>query len=104
MARLAHNDYLEQFSDSGLVGGTFYGAWIVLSLATVGRRVWHSPDPVIFAIFLGVFAWFLQGLGEFGLYVPALAWTAFTLLGFLIAATGNQIDKHPMAGYASRRT
>ena len=33
MARLAHNDYLEQFSDSGIVGGMFYGAWIVLSLA-----------------------------------------------------------------------
>ena len=104
MARLAHNDYLEQFSDSGIIGGTLYGAWIVLSLATVGRRVWPSADPVVFAIFLGVFAWFLQGLGEFSLYVPALAWTAFTLLGVLIAATGNQIDKLPMAGYASRRT
>ena len=89
MARLTHNDYLEQFSDSGLVGGTLYGAWIVLSLATIGRRVWHSTDPVIFAIFLGVFAWFLQGLGEFGLYVPALAWTAFTLSGFLLAAAEN---------------
>ena len=104
MARLAHNDYLEQFSDSGMVGGTLYGTWIVLALATLGRRVWHSADPVVFAIFLGVFAWFLQGLGEFGLYVPALAWTAFTLLGVMLAAAGNQIDKPPMAGYVSRRT
>ena len=83
MARLAHNDYLEQFSDSGIVGGTLYGAWIVLSLLTIGRRVWRSADLVSFAIFLGVFAWFIQGLGEFSLYVPALAWTAFTLLGVL---------------------
>ncbi|MFZ0826115.1 MAG: O-antigen ligase family protein [Verrucomicrobiia bacterium] len=104
MARLVHNDYLEQFSDSGLVGGTLYAAWIVLSLATIGRRVWPAADPVIFAIFLGVSAWFLQGLGEFGLYVPALAWTAFTLLGVLLATTGNQIDKQPRAGYAPRRT
>jgi O-antigen ligase len=44
MARLAHNDYLEQFSDSGIVGGMFYGAWIVLSLLTIGRRVWRSAD------------------------------------------------------------
>jgi O-antigen ligase len=104
MARLAHNDYLEQFSDSGIVGGTLYGAWIVLSLLTIGRRVWRSADVVIFAIFLGVFAWFIQGFGEFSLYVPALAWTAFTLLGFLLAMTGNQIDKHPMTGYFARRT
>jgi hypothetical protein len=104
MARLAHNDYLEQFSDSGIVGGTLFGAWIVLSLLTIGRRVWRSGDPASFAIFLGVFAWFIQGLGEFSLYVPALAWTAFILLGFLLATTGNQIDKHPMTGYSAYRT
>ena len=104
MARLAHNDYLEQFSDSGIVGGTLYGAWIVLSLLTIGRRVWRSGDPVIFAVFLGLLGWSLQELGEFGLYVPALAWTAFTLLGFLLATTGNQIDKHPMTGYSAHHT
>ncbi len=104
MARLAHNDYLEQFSDSGIIGGTLYGAWIVFSLLTIGRCVWRSADLVSFAIFLGVFAWFIQGFGEFGLYVPALAWTAFTLFGFLLAVTGNQIDKHPMTGYSADRT
>jgi O-antigen ligase len=104
MARLAHNDYLEQFSDSGIAGGTLYGAWIVLSLLTIGWRVWRSADLASFAIFLGVFAWFIQGFGEFSLYVPALAWTAFTLLGFLLATTGNQIDKHPAGSYSLHRT
>lgn len=104
MARLTHNDYLEQFSDSGIIGGTAYMAWIVITLLTIGRRVWPSGDAVIFAIFLGVAAWFLQGLGEFSLYVPALAWTAFTMLGVLLAVTGNQIDKRPLTGYSSRRT
>ncbi|HTY86807.1 MAG TPA: O-antigen ligase family protein [Candidatus Acidoferrum sp.] len=103
MARLTHNDYLEQFSDSGVVGGMLYAAWITLGLVTVGRRVWHSADPIAFAIFLGVLGWFIQGLGEFSLYVPALAWTAFTLLGFLLAATANEIDKPSGADYATRR-
>jgi hypothetical protein len=76
----------------------------VLSLLTIGRRVWRSDDAVSFAVFLGVSAWFIQGLGEFSLYVPALAWTAFTLLGFLLATTGNQIDKYPMTGYSACRT
>ena len=93
MARLAHNDYLEQFSDSGIAGGVFYAAWIVLALAIIGRRVWHRGDPMTFAIFVGLLGWFVQGFGEFGLYVPALAWTAFTLLGCLLALAGNQIDK-----------
>jgi hypothetical protein len=84
MARLVHNDYLEQFSDSGIAGGVLYAAWIVLSLATIGRRVWRSGDPMTFALFAGLLGWFVQGLGEFGLYIPALAWTAFTFLGCLL--------------------
>lgn len=163
MARLAHNDYLEQFSDSGIPGGLAYAGWIAVALALLGRKLWssrkpmsnlpggedvggsrrpsaagqhlsnppaggdsgalerrrphparisNSPDrgdsgarsgvkqktagiggssPVAgsnarfsFAIFLGLLGWFAQGLGEFGLFVPALAWTAFTLLGCLM--------------------
>ncbi|MGA2247682.1 MAG: O-antigen ligase family protein [Verrucomicrobiota bacterium] len=111
MARLAHNDYLEQFCDSGIPGGLAYTAWIVLALAVLARKFWPGltvrpevltagkskptgsgrregkadvDDPVQFALFLGLAGWFAQGLGEFGLYVPALAWTAFTLLGCLI--------------------
>ena len=90
MARLTHNDYLEQFSDSGILGGIFYAAWIFSALAIIGRRVWNFGNPMTFAIFIGLLAWFVQGIGEFGLYIPALAWTAFTLMGGLM---GNQIDK-----------
>ena len=63
MARLAHNDYLEQFSDSGIVGGTLFGAWIVLSLLTIGRRVWRSGDPASFAIFSGSICLVYPGVG-----------------------------------------
>lgn len=93
MARLTHNDYLEQFSDSGIAGGIFYAAWIVTALAIPGRRLWKSGSPLTFAIFIGLLGWFAQGIGEFGLYVPALAWTAFTLLGCLLGLSANQMDK-----------
>jgi O-antigen ligase len=98
MARLAHNDYLEQFSDSGIPGGIFYGTWIVVALATVGKRVWKTGNQIMFAIFAGLLGWFVQGVGEFGLYIPASAWTAFTLLGCSLALAGNQFDKNPPAG------
>jgi O-antigen ligase len=97
MARLAHNDYLEQFSDSGIAGGIFYLAWIILSLATLWQSVRGSSDPMSFAIFLGLLGWFVQGIGEFSLYIPALAWTAFSLLGCLLGLTRNQLDKTPAA-------
>ena len=93
MARLAHNDYLEQFSDSGVVGGLAYAGWIFLALAAAGRKLWRGGDAFTFAIFAGLLGWFVQGFGEFSLYVPALAWTAFTLLGCLTSRELIRFDK-----------
>lgn len=90
MARLTHNDYLEQFSDSGLLGGAAYVTWITLLLATLGRRIWKHSDLFTFAIFLGCVGWFIQGFSEFSLYVPALAWTAFLLAGSLLNISESQ--------------
>lgn len=93
MARLVHNDYLEQFSDSGLIGGLSYLAWLSLLLCTLGRRIWKNGDWLKFGIFAGLLGWFTQGFIEFSLFVPALAWTAFTLAGCLLARSRNQVDK-----------
>src|SRR4029077_1201619 len=87
MARLTHNDYLEQFSDSGIVGGITYSAWIIVAVVTIGRRAWKSESLVVFAIFIGLLGWFTQGLGEFELYIPALAWVTFAFFGCLLAIT-----------------
>lgn len=127
MARLVHNDYLEQASDSGVPGfalyTTFIGVALVFSfrktqqgrkrdlndeseslVSSVGRA--RSPaaansraerpatgtgDWQSFAIWLGVFGWALQGLVEFCLYIPALAWPALAFLGLLLSR--NSFDK-----------
>jgi len=102
MARLTHNDYLEQFSDSGILGGLLYTAWVVLALTVAGRRLWRSDDRFSFAIYLGLLGWFIQGLGEFGLFVPALGWAAFTLLGCLIGQHTGSTMAEMVA--AQRRT
>ncbi|HEY5909715.1 MAG TPA: O-antigen ligase family protein [Verrucomicrobiae bacterium] len=82
MARLVHNDYLEQASDSGWVGFAAYTAFIVAALVYGYPRV---TGWLPFSIWLGVLGWALQSLIEFGLYLPALAWPAFTFLGLLLA-------------------
>jgi len=92
MARLAHNDYLEQFSDSGLPGGLLYLAWIGAWFVLAARRSWNSADPLVTAAGLGVAAWFVQGFSEFSLYVPALAWTAFTLAGAVARITARETN------------
>jgi len=92
MARLTHNDYLQQASDSGVPGFIFYAAFIVGGLIWTGRRVVRTGG-LPFAIWLGVLGWALQSLMEFGLYIPALAWLAFALLGWLEGTQGNPVDK-----------
>jgi hypothetical protein len=90
MARLAHNDYLEQASDSGLPGLLAYGLFIVTALAwsypKAGKAATPGPDDwLVFSVWLGVLGWSLQSLVEFGLYIPSLAWPAFAFLGWLLA-------------------
>lgn len=86
MARLVHHDYLEQFSDSGIPGGIAYVAWIGGALWVAWTRHGRGGQPVMVALLVGTTAWLAQGFSEFGLYVPATAWTAFVFLGWLVAA------------------
>ncbi len=107
MARLTHNDYLEQASDSGVPGFALYTGFILAALALSFRKVSPrselpkaaSDSPALspvaagknqdweaFALWLGVLGWAVQSLFEFGLYIPALAWPAFAFLGWLLAS------------------
>lgn len=81
MALLAHNDYLEQASDSGLIGAAAYLVFVVGAMAWLRPRCW--TDPLRFACWLGLLGWALQSVVEFGLYIPAVSWTAFLLMGLL---------------------
>lgn len=95
MARLTHNDYLQQASDSGVPGFLAYAAMIVGSLWVSFRRVGLRESWLKLAVWLGVLAWAMQSFVEFGLYVPALAWPAFALMGWLLAQTSKPIDTAP---------
>jgi O-antigen ligase len=85
-ARLAHNDYLEQASDSGIIGFLAFVSLIVGSTAYLYRfrlqRIGHD-NVAVFAVWLGLLGLFLHSGMEFNLYYPALAWPAFFLLGWL---------------------
>ena len=63
MARLVHNDYLEQASDSGLAGLLTYALFIVGALAwsfPKARKDLRAAEPddwLTFAVWLGVLGW-----------------------------------------------
>ena len=89
--RLTHNDYLQQANDSGVPGFLMYLAFFGGATWVLARR--RMAEPVHVAMRLGLLAWVLQGVVEFGLYIPALAWPAWLMLGWLLALPTNQVDK-----------
>lgn len=82
MARLAHNDYLQQASDSGFPGAALYAGVIWWGLFQTRQDA--RASPVRRAVWFGLFGFALQSFVEFGLYIPALAWIFFLLLGWAV--------------------
>jgi O-antigen ligase len=86
-AMLAHNDYLEQASDSGIIGFLTYFGLILGSIAYLYRYRLAKNGRFCatrFAVWLGLLGLFLHSGMEFNLYYPALAWPSFFLLGWLL--------------------
>jgi O-antigen ligase len=83
MARLTHNDYLEQACDSGWVPFLVFTSFIGTALFFGHRSV--TKSPLHLAVWLGLVAWALQSFVEFGLYIPGISWGAFLLLGWILS-------------------
>jgi len=87
MARLAHNDYLQQASDSGLPG---FVAFLVVTWGIVGWRYRQRLKGEMFWIWLGVFGLSLQAWVEFPTHIPGLAWGYFLFLGWLCGSAARK--------------
>ena len=93
MARLTHNDYMQQASDSGFPGLLIYSVFIIGMLRMGYAGLGDGASVLRFGVWLGLLAWAIQALGEFTLYVPAVAWPAFAFAGWLVGTTGKRFDK-----------
>jgi O-antigen ligase len=97
MARLAHNDFLQQGSDSGWVGLVAFAGWLLGGLWILYRR--SSRGGLKNAgIWLGLAGVMVQSLVEFGFYIPAIAWPTCFLLGWGLAGADS-----PAVGLAQAR-
>ena len=99
MTRLVHNNYLEQASDSGVLGFFSFAAFVFGSLTVLYRK--PDVELIRFGVSVGVLGWAAQGFVEFGLYIPAIAWPAFLFLGWLLER-GIEIDNYHWTKYSPR--
>jgi O-antigen ligase len=85
-AHLTHNDYLEQACDSGFLGCFLYTAAIIGYLWSLYR--YRIAKKVMidgsFVVWLGILGICLHSLVDYHLYIPALAWPMFFLLGWIL--------------------
>jgi len=83
-AQLAHNNYLQMWSDSGLSAFIVFAAlWLLAlkdALTLVAQR---RGDVGAVAVCAALTGWVVHGLVDFDLYVPGVAIPAFVLLGIL---------------------
>lgn len=81
--RLAHNNFLEALSDSGIFGFLAYTTLWIWPLCVVIRRMRRTTDPMMIGLTLSLVAWVMHGLVDFDQYIPSLALLAFFFLGML---------------------
>jgi O-antigen ligase len=86
-ARLVHNDYIEQASDSGVPAALLYTGFVALALAFTFP--WRNGALTAYCVWLGILGFALQSLMEFPLYLPSLAWPSFAMLGMLAGRAFN---------------
>ena len=83
-AQMAHNNFLQMWSDSGVPGFVVFALMWVVALRDGFRLVRErSGDVAAVAILAGLTGWVAHGLVDFDLYVPGIALPAFVLLGVL---------------------
>ncbi len=100
MTRLVHNDYLQQACDSGIPGFLAFGALIVGTLLLLHRDIKRRFDLMRFAVWLGLLGVSLHSLVDFHLYIPAMAWPVFFLLGW--AGRTSRLSTAPTVSVTTR--
>jgi O-antigen ligase/tetratricopeptide (TPR) repeat protein len=94
----AHNDYIELFTDGGIIG-FFLAAWFVLTILFHGfrklnRRRDHYSILVIIAGLTAIFSLLLHSVTDFNMHNGANGLYFFFLCGLLISAGNTRLQYH----------
>ncbi|MDW8344477.1 MAG: O-antigen ligase family protein [Verrucomicrobiae bacterium] len=83
-AQMAHNNFLQMWSDSGVVAfGLFALMWAVACWEAWRLARERRGDVVGRSLVAALVGWSVHGLVDFDLYVPGLGWPAFMLMGLV---------------------
>jgi hypothetical protein len=78
-----------------MVGLCSFFVFITASGAGLYRTIRRQEDWLLFALWLGVAGLAMQEFVEFSLYIPALSWPLFLILGLLWGCSSQQASHGP---------
>jgi putative inorganic carbon (HCO3(-)) transporter len=95
--KLAHNNYLQVWAETGIVGlNLFVGIWLVF-LYTFWRKARSTVSGemrgITFGLGAAIIAFLVNSLIDFALYLPSVIWHVFALLGLLAAIPSDYGEK-----------
>jgi hypothetical protein len=95
--KLAHNNYLQVWAETGIIGlNAFIGLWLVF-LYTFWRKARSCSvgelRGIACGLGAGIVGFLAQSLTDFSLYLPTLAYLVFAILGLLVAIPDSESEK-----------
>jgi hypothetical protein len=99
--KLAHNNYLQVWAETGLLGlNAFIGMWLV-SIYTFWRKArTEAPAelrPIACALGAGLIGFLVHSMVDFGLYLPTIMYCVYAFLGLLVAVPSRREEKDKFA-------
>ncbi|MBI5118074.1 O-antigen ligase family protein [Candidatus Poribacteria bacterium] len=95
--KLAHNNYLQVWAETGIIGlNAFIGLWLVF-LYTFWRKAWSYSvgdlRGIACGLGAGIVGFLAQSLTDFSLYLPTLAYFIFAMVGLLVAIPDSESEE-----------
>ncbi len=94
MSKRVHNDYLELFTDQGVIGLTLLGSSIFLFIITIIKGIKKRSNPKMASLFFGsifgISAMLIHSAVEFNFHIPANASYFFILLAIALISSNRQ--------------
>ncbi|MDP8219685.1 MAG: O-antigen ligase family protein [Candidatus Theseobacter exili] len=93
--RMAHNDYLQIWSEFGSIAFVFYILFWIITLACMlkaMRKSFQDQDrasPVLIGVTAGLIGFFLHGFVDFDVYVPGISLCVWGLAGVAMTVNGK---------------
>jgi len=103
--RMAHNNYLQVFSEMGALGLISF-LWLGMAFLKAGRRRLTESSKnyekaLILGCYAGIITFLINSFGYFDLYIPGIATYVWIFAGVVMATQSTRVPEHQLTSPAN---